>query len=519
MPASPAEQRVNKEESIESPRRSSALQRLVQIFNWRSSGGGGSGGGAEQEEEEEEESSLPPTPLSSLGETESLTSAATPHDLLSGFTPVQNYLESRKRKLTSPTATGAGAAATTPYSGSNRVYLTNEPSLAQQLEGIHHEINPTAEGSRSAVAHRERRSEPIPAATAPAAATAAEPAVFRAGISPELMREALDLEAAEIAGMDPTGSLVVDVLSKKLARMAAKEKRRQARKQQQERQQRRKQHQHLVTPTTTTTSPTTPITPADSASSQSHSIWSRLVILFHDPSILSFFTIATLLGFGHGVIGTFLFMYLKQLGAGEGLMGWVLLANALPELPVFYFFGTILRVVGMDTLLLGSTAVLSIRIAAYSLFNTSSTDTVHTSTTNSILNTTTGSSLSTNNNSIFGFPPLALHWIYLLETLHAITYAVGWSACALNASKIAPPGLESTTQAVFQGLWSGIGAGTGGLLGGFLYHWKGPDALFLCSAAVIAVGCGVSGVVLGLQHKKQRYQRQHGSVLNLQQLD
>ena len=105
--------------------------------------------------------------------------------------------------------------------------------------------------------------------------------------------------------------------------------------------------------------------------------------------------------------------------------------------------------------------------------------------------------------------------ILILETLHAVTYAIGWSACALNASKIAPSGLESTTQAAFQGLWSGIGAGTGGLLGGVLYHWKGPDALFPCSSGVIAVGCSVSGVVLGIQHKKTRYQRGHGSPSNL----
>lgn len=530
MPASPDMEQPKEESDLktaESPGRSSALKRLAQIFTWRSAAGGAAAATATVEEEEE--ASLPPTPVSYLSGADS-PSAAAAHDLLSGFTPVQNYLESRRRRLTATAGTAAASNTAAAAAANSRtggrfpcLYLTEEPSLAHVLEGNYDEINPTP----SIVTSIEAGSE----AAQPQPQTSTAAAVFRAGISPELMREALDMEAADIAGMDPTGSLVVDVLSKKLARMAAREKRRQARKQRQWRQhQKEKQQKHIKFAETTNHHPSVDIaahTAADdssplllpsgtatttAAAPASHSIWSRLVILFHDPSILSFFTIATLLGFGHGIIGTFLFMYLKHLGAGEGLMGWVLLANALPELPVFYFFGTILRVVGMDTLLLGSTAVLSLRIAAYSLFNTSTMDcTVDLNCTGASRDISIiGDSLHS-----LGIQPLSVRWIYAIETLHAITYAVGWSACALNASKIAPPGLESTTQAVFQGLWSGIGAGTGGLVGGFLYHWKGPDALFLCSAAAIAVGCGVSGIVLGLQHKKRRYQRQHGSTLNL----
>ncbi len=46
-------------------------------------------------------------------------------------------------------------------------------------------------------------------------------------------------------------------------------------------------------------------------------------------------------------------------------MGYVLAANALPELPVFYFFGAILHLLGMHTLLLLSAATLGLRILAY----------------------------------------------------------------------------------------------------------------------------------------------------------
>jgi len=533
MPASPDMEQPREKSELkpaESPgSRSSALKRLAQIFTWRSASTDidTDGTAAPAGEEEEEFTSQPPTPGSYLSAAGSPSSGTT-YNLLSGFTPVQNYLESRRRRLTPPAGTpdvsnGARGGGPSSSTGgpSSRLNLPAVPSLDQILDDDYQDINPAPSISMEAGCEA-----PPP----PQSSTAA--ALLDAGISPELMREALDMEAAELAGMDPTGSLVVDVLSKKLARMAGKEKRKQARQQRRWRQHQKERHQKHVkfaeptphhypvvygaTPKVSDDSspllPPSGITPAESAS---HSIWSRLVILFHDPSILAFFTIATLLGFGHGIIMTFLFMYLKNLGAKEGLMGWVLLANALPELPVFFFFGDILRAVGMDTLLLGSTAVLSLRIAAYSLFNTPTNNNIDCA---ADVNCAGASSdvFKTDSLNTFGFQmPLSIHWIYLIETLHAITYAAGWSACALNASKIAPAGLESTTQAVFQGLWLGIGAGSGGLFGGILYHWKGPDALFLCSAGVIGVGCGASGVVLALRHKKRRYQRQHGSSYNL----
>lgn len=449
----------------EVPERITALQRLVQIFNpWRS----GSAAATAAEEE-----TPPATPLSTRSSTPQ------PHSLLTGFTPIRNYIESRRQRLLnlaqqpgtlppSPSAMRPGANAT----------LMAEPSLATPLP----ESTTPGEGAIAIPigTHLLGGANGADYGMGPPAV----PAVLRAGISDELMREALDMEAAEVAGYDPTGSLVIDVLSKKLARMAAEAARR---KRRHIRKQREKEKRFLATGVCELLSLPSreerEYSPRGRAVGghmelDGGTVFSRLSVLLRDPSILAFFAIATLLGFGHGLIGTYLFMYLKHLGAGEGLMGAVLLANALPELPVFWFFGSILRTVGMDTLLVASTVTLGLRIGLY---------------------------------SVFGFLKLGVHWVLLLETTHAITYACGWSACALNAAKIAPAGLESTTQAVFQGLWSGVGAGMGGLVGGGLYHWKGPEALFLYSSGAILVGCAVAGIVLAVQHKRRRYKRTHDS--------
>ncbi|PSC76656.1 major facilitator superfamily domain-containing 6-like [Micractinium conductrix] len=162
-------------------------------------------------------------------------------------------------------------------------------------------------------------------------------------------------------------------------------------------------------------------------------------------------------------------MFLAEHGGGELLMGAVLTANSLPELPAFFFFGAIMQALGMQTLLLSAAAALGLRIWAYSLL-----------------------------------PAVGLRYVVLLETLHAITYACGWSGCAVNSSKIAPPGLESTTQGLFQGLWTGVGCGLAGLLGGILYGSHGPIVLFRVSGLAI-LGCtAAAGVPMLVVHRRRK---------------
>lgn len=64
------------------------------------------------------------------------------------------------------------------------------------------------------------------------------------------------------------------------------------------------------------------------------------------------------------------------------------------------------------------------------------------------------------------------------------------AASAVNSSKIAPSGLESTTQAIFQGLWTGVGCGLAGLAGGILYASHGPQLLFKASGEPPLTVCG-----------------------------
>ena len=165
---------------------------------------------------------------------------------------------------------------------------------------------------------------------------------------------------------------------------------------------------------------------------------------------LVFFVTCTVLGFGHAVIGTFLFLRLDELGAAPLLMGLVLSANSFSETPVFVFVGaclccakgiaylyhqgTWLGRIGTEGVLTLALVALSVRYAAYEALAASRL------------------------------------WVLPIECLHSITYAGGWSACAIHSARVAPQGLEVTTQAIFQGLWLGLGGGAGLWYGAEFVH-------------------------------------------------
>ena len=91
-----------------------------------------------------------------------------------------------------------------------------------------------------------------------------------------------------------------------------------------------------------------------------------------------------------------------------------------------------------------------------------------------------------------------------VETSHALTFACGWSACALNASKVSPPGLESVSQALFQGLWSGVGSGLGALLGGAMWRAYGARVLWRVAGCGLLAGTAAAGAVFLAERRAAR---------------
>lgn len=95
------------------------------------------------------------------------------------------------------------------------------------------------------------------------------------------------------------------------------------------------QHAASAKPQTAASAQSQPAGPA--APQRPPDFWHSLLLLLRRPEVLVFMGQATTMGFGIGVIGEFLFLFLQELGGSETLMGLTLTMTCVAEVPVFHF--------------------------------------------------------------------------------------------------------------------------------------------------------------------------------------
>ncbi|GBG00109.1 hypothetical protein Rsub_12850 [Raphidocelis subcapitata] len=182
----------------------------------------------------------------------------------------------------------------------------------------------------------------------------------------------------------------------------------------------------------------------------------KLRLLLSCPAVLVFFGQATIMGFGIGVIGDFLFLYLQDLGGSRLLMGLTLTVTCASEIPAFMAQGWLLQRVSTEALLHFVIATYAARLALY-----------------------------------WALPFAGGAWAVLpIELLHGITFGCGWGGgtvhCKRLAERLGLEGLEATLQGCFQGLYFGVGQGLGALLGGVLTQRRGRAMWAHCAALTLA---------------------------------
>ncbi|KAK9796993.1 hypothetical protein WJX73_010487 [Symbiochloris irregularis] len=207
-----------------------------------------------------------------------------------------------------------------------------------------------------------------------------------------------------------------------------------------------------------TTEPDLPTEPAilygDDAAVHSMSAVERVWAVVSRGEVAVFLVMAVMFGYGMGTIDSFMFIYLRELGGTEFLMGLCIATMCAAEAPVFHFAGPIFDTLGLPLTLHLVMFVYVLRLCLYGIL------------------------------SVFGTP-----WAVLpIELLHGVTFGCAWSAGTLNCSRIAPKGLEATTQALFNGLYMGVGLGLGAVVGGFIYDATNARIVFFAAAAVVATG-------------------------------
>ena len=175
---------------------------------------------------------------------------------------------------------------------------------------------------------------------------------------------------------------------------------------------------------------------------------------FRRPEVVLFLLRALLMGFGMGVVESFLFLYLEQLGASKRLMSLGITFTCVAETPIFHYSGAIIDALGVPGALNLVLAAFVLRLTAYS--------------------------------TMAAWPTL---WLLLpVEMLHGVTFGLAWATGAVYAKRTAPPGLHTSLQSAFQSCYFGWGTGSGGLIGGLLYEHVGPARCFATAAAAVAAG-------------------------------
>jgi MFS family permease len=176
-----------------------------------------------------------------------------------------------------------------------------------------------------------------------------------------------------------------------------------------------------------------------------------------------FFIMTSIMGTAVGTIEGFLFLFLEDLGSNSLLMGLTLTVTCISETGVFYWSGSIIDKLGINKCLHLCFSAFVVRLLLYTSMSWWSSV-----------------------------------WLVLpVELLHGITFGLTWSVGSKKSALIAPPGLESTTQSVFQGLMFGLGYGLGGLVGGNVYKRLGPTATFATELSIVCLGwlaCGIAQI-------------------------
>ncbi|XP_064643495.1 major facilitator superfamily domain-containing protein 6-A-like isoform X2 [Lineus longissimus] len=187
--------------------------------------------------------------------------------------------------------------------------------------------------------------------------------------------------------------------------------------------------------------------------------WITVLKLFGTVRYVSFLYVTWFMGFGIGLIFTFLFWHLQDLGGSPTLFGIASVINHISEI-VAYFFSN--RLIGY----IGHVKVLYLGLAG--------------------------------NVARFLYISWLKNpwWVLPFEFVQGLTHAAVWAACCSYITQAIPNHLRSSAQGVLQGIHHGLGRGCGAILGGVFVYYFGSELTFrgygFASLIILALFVGVN---------------------------
>ena len=157
---------------------------------------------------------------------------------------------------------------------------------------------------------------------------------------------------------------------------------------------------------------------------------------------------------------TYLFPYLKELGAPESLMGLAMTIGTITEIPILFFGHYLLRRLKPYGLLILAMLVTGARLLLFAAANSP-------------------------------------EQILIMQLLNGLTFPAMWVAGVAYVDEIAPPGLSATAQGMFGAMVFGFGAAVGGFIGGPLLETVGGHGIYLTFGIIVMAVLALA--VLGMR--------------------
>lgn len=180
----------------------------------------------------------------------------------------------------------------------------------------------------------------------------------------------------------------------------------------------------------------------------------RVKDLLKNPRLL----ILLLIGFAGGISyasnNTYLFPYLKELGAEESVMGLALTIGTIAEIPVLFFVSRFIKRFNTYAVLIFSTVMTSFRFLLLVI--------------------------APNPAFVLG-----------VQVLHGFTHPLLSVAGVTYADEVAPAGFKATAQGLFNATLGGVGAAFGGFVGGLIFDRTGGRGVYLAFCLFILLILGL----------------------------
>ncbi|XP_071451914.1 major facilitator superfamily domain-containing protein 6 isoform X3 [Hetaerina americana] len=181
--------------------------------------------------------------------------------------------------------------------------------------------------------------------------------------------------------------------------------------------------------------------------------WVTVLKQFGNVKCASFLFVSWFMGFGIGLIFTFLFWHLQDYGGSPTLFGVASVINHISEIFAYFFsFRLITQIGHVKVLCLGLVGNV-LRFLYISWLKNP-------------------------------------WWVLPFEFMQGITHAAVWAACCSYLAHNTPHHLRGSAQGVLQGIHHGLGRGCGALIGGVFVYYFGTAATFrgygFCCLLVLA---------------------------------